>query len=189
MKIMVNSEAIAVTLQKICTSSSPPVRVGGSVTAGKLAEFHMRYSVPKMPQPIGPPAMCPLCQSRVAQPFRGKAGPAHIPRSRLSGCSRSERKAKRARGHLFDGEAPVGSGRYAPADAEARRQSNLLPAGPPHLSDFVADLDFIPAQPPRDLVYRDATNEHLAQRVHLRIRPLSAGQRFVICLGPPRIED
>jgi hypothetical protein len=189
MKIMVNSEAIAVTLQKICTSSSPPVRVGGSVTAGKLAEFHMRCSVPKMPQPIGPPAMCTLCQSRVAQPFRGKAGPAHIPRSRLSGCSRSERKAKRARGHLFDGEAPVGSGRYAPADAEARRQSNLLPAGPPHLSDFVADLDFIPAQPPRDLVYRDATNEHLAQRVHLRIRPLSAGQRFVICLGPPRIED
>ena len=59
---MVNSEAIAVTLQKICTSSSPPVRVGGSVTAGKLAEFHMRYSVPKMPQPIGPPACAPYAR-------------------------------------------------------------------------------------------------------------------------------
>jgi hypothetical protein len=50
----------------------------------------------------------------------------------------------------------------------------------------------IPAQTTRDLVHRDATNEHLAQRVHLRIRPLSAGihgQRFVICLGPPRVED
>ena len=71
---MVNSEAIAVTLQKICTSS-PSVRVSGSVTAGKLAEFHTRCSVPKMPQPIGQPAICTLCQSRVAQPFRGGADP------------------------------------------------------------------------------------------------------------------
>ena len=73
MKMMVNSEAIAVTLQKICTSS-PSVRVSGSVTAGKLAEFHTRCSVPKMPQRIGQPAICTLCQSRVAQPFRGGAG-------------------------------------------------------------------------------------------------------------------
>jgi hypothetical protein len=29
---------------------------------------------------------------------------------------------------------------------KARRQSNLLPAGPAHLGDFFADLDFIPAQ-------------------------------------------
>ena len=68
----------------------------------------------------------------------------------------------------------------------------ILSAGPAHLGDFVSDFAMIPAEPPRDLVYRDATNEHLAQRVHLRIRPLSAGihgQRFVICLGPPRIED
>src|SRR5437588_12848674 len=67
-----------------------------------------------------------------------------------------------------------------------------LPPGPAHLDHPVPDLDLIPTQPPRDLVYRDAATEHLAQRVHLRIRPLSAGihgQRFVICLGPPRIED
>src|ERR1700751_1405539 len=38
------------------------------------------------------------------------------------------------------------------------------------LDGNVPDLDFIPVQPPRDLVYRDAANEHLAQRVHLRIR-------------------
>src|SRR5438309_409634 len=66
------------------------------------------------------------------------------------------------------------------------------PAGAAQLDHPVSDLDFIPAQPPRNLVHRDATNEHLTQRVHLRIRPLSAGihgQRFVICLGPPRIED
>jgi hypothetical protein len=50
----------------------------------------------------------------------------------------------------------------------------------------------IPAQTARDFLYRDAANEHLAQRAHLRIRPLSAGihgQRSVICLGSPRIED
>jgi integrase len=85
------------------------------------------------------------------------------------------------------------SARAAPAGDEldpARRSSRR--AGPAQLDHPVSDLDFIPAQPPRDLVHRNATNEHLAQRVHLRIRPLSAGihgQRFVICLGPPRIED
>ena len=121
MKIMVNSEAIAVTLQKICTSS-PSVRVSGSVTAGKLAEFHTRCSVPKMPQPIGQPAICTLCQSRVAQPFRGGAGP------------------------------------------KARRQSNLLPAGPPHLCYLVSDLDLIPAQRTRDLLYREPAHEHVARQ-------------------------
>jgi len=68
----------------------------------------------------------------------------------------------------------------------------VLPAGPAHLGDFISDVAMIPAQTTRDLVHRDATNEHLAQRVHLRIRPLSAGihgQRFVICRGPARIED
>src|SRR4051812_851210 len=81
---------------------------------------------------------------------------------------------------------------YTTADAESRAAASTSSAGPAHLGDFLADLDFIPAQPPRDFLYRDATNEHLAQSVHLRIRPLSAGihgQRFVICLGPPRIED
>jgi hypothetical protein len=70
-----------------------------------------------------------------------------------------------------------------------RLGGSSLPAGPAHLGDLVADIAVIPAQPPRDLVYRDAANEHLAQCVHLRIRPLSAGihgQRFV---GPLRIED
>jgi hypothetical protein len=45
----------------------------------------------------------------------------------------------------------------------------ILSAGPAHLGDFVSDVAVIPAQPTRDLVHRDATNEHLAQRVHLRI--------------------
>src|ERR1700730_11646118 len=116
MKMMVNSEAIAVTLQKICTSS-PSVRVSGSVTAGKLSEFHTRGGAPKMPQPIGQPAICTLCQSRVAQPFRGGAGP------------------------------------------KARRQSNLLPAGPAHLGDLVPDLALISARRTRDLLYREAAHE------------------------------
>src|ERR1700745_780879 len=67
----------------------------------------------------------------------------------------------------------------------------VLPAGRAHLRALVSDFAMIPAQPTRDLIHRDATNKHLAQRVHLRIRPLSAGihgQRFVIGLGPPRIE-
>jgi hypothetical protein len=68
----------------------------------------------------------------------------------------------------------------------------VLPAGPAHFGDFVSNLAMISPQTMRDLVHPDATNEHLAQRVHLRIRPLSAGihrQRFVIRLDPPRIED
>src|SRR5262249_36691712 len=67
-----------------------------------------------------------------------------------------------------------------------------LPAGPPRLRNLVADIAMIPAQTSRDFLYRDAAHEHLAQPLHLRIRPLYAGihgQRFVICLGPPRIED
>jgi hypothetical protein len=38
----------------------------------------------------------------------------------------------------------------------------VLPAGPAHLGDFVPDVAMIPAQTTRDLVHRDATNEHLA---------------------------
>jgi hypothetical protein len=56
-----------------------------------------------------------------------------------------------------------------------RHRQRRLTAGPAYLGDLVSDLDFISAQPPRDLVYRDVANEHFAQRVHLHIRPLSAG--------------
>ena len=74
------------------------------------------------------------------------------------------------------------------ANLDQRPLKNFLRASPAYLGDFVSDLAVIPAQTTRDFVYPDAANEHLAQRVHLRIRPLSAGihgQRFVICLGPP----
>ena len=79
-----------------------------------------------------------------------------------------------------------------PARKAADSGEPVLPAGPAHRGDFVSDVAMIPSQTTRDFVHRDATNEHLAQRVHLCFRPLSAGihgQRFVICLGPPRIED
>ena len=48
----------------------------------------------------------------------------------------------------------------------------------------------IPVQKPRDLLYREAAQEQVAQLVQLRIRPFPLhGRRLVVCAGRLRIED
>ena len=67
----------------------------------------------------------------------------------------------------------------------------LLPA---HLRNLVSQLAAIPAQKARDLLDREAAQEHIAQLTQFRIRPLFAGsdgRLFVLGLGLGRlrIED
>jgi hypothetical protein len=63
--------------------------------------------------------------------------------------------------------------------------------GPADLRDLVPDLAVTPAQKSRDLLYREAAHEHVAQLGQLRIRPFPAGvpARWFLSLGPLRIDD
>jgi hypothetical protein len=77
-------------------------------------------------------------------------------------------------------------------NAKRKLLARVNSAGPPHLSDFVSDLGFIPAQAVRDLFNREPAHEHIAQLDQLPLRPFPAGvhgRRFIVRLGPSRIED
>jgi len=53
--------------------------------------------------------------------------------------------------------------------------SGSLTIGPAYLHNLVSHLAVIPAQKARDLLDREAAQEHVPQLAWLRIRPLLAG--------------
>jgi hypothetical protein len=62
-----------------------------------------------------------------------------------------------------------------------------LSAGPAHVRNLFAHLALVPAQNSRDLLYREAAQEQVAQLGQLRIRPLPDGvhwRRFVVSVRP-----
>jgi len=67
--------------------------------------------------------------------------------------------------------------------------SKALPAGPAYLDDFVLHIAVIPAQKSGDLLYREATNQHVAQLDQFRIRPLFGGVLIILGVGPARASD
>ena len=76
--------------------------------------------------------------------------------------------------------------------ADGSHLKNSLPAGPPHLRKFISDLPVIPAQNPRDLFYREAAHQHVAQLGQLRLGPFPFGvhgRLFVLSRGALRIND
>jgi hypothetical protein len=65
-------------------------------------------------------------------------------------------------------------------------------AGPAFFDDFVLYIATISVQKLRDLLYREAAHEHVAQRGQVRIGPFPLGVRagrFVLNRGVPRIDD
>ena len=53
----------------------------------------------------------------------------------------------------------------------------VLSAGPAHLGDFVSDVAMIPAQTTRDLLNREAAQEHVAQLFQVRLGPVASSLR------------
>src|SRR4051812_46987769 len=65
-----------------------------------------------------------------------------------------------------------------------------LSAGPARVRNLFADLALVPAQNSRDLLYREAAQEQVAQLGQLRIRPFFLGAwRSVPYRGAWRIDD
>jgi hypothetical protein len=86
----------------------------------------------------------------------------------------------------------VRDGDFAYAQAPAAFNVGALSAGPAHLRNFVPDLAVVPAQNSRDLLYREAAQEQVAQLGQLRIGPFPPGvrgRRFVLNRGAVGIDD
>jgi len=70
--------------------------------------------------------------------------------------------------------------------------STGLTASPAYLGHLLSDIAVIPAQKSRDLIYRQAMHEHVAQLKHFLIRPFLGdvrARRLGISVGALRIED
>jgi hypothetical protein len=66
-----------------------------------------------------------------------------------------------------------------------------LAAGPSYLDDLVLDIAVIPAQKTRDLLYREAAYEHVAQLDQLHIRTFfggAVGRPVVASVGQMRCQ-
>ena len=124
MKMMVNSEAIAVMLQKICTSSPPFVGISGSVTAGDLAEFRLRDRwSPKCLKPCVHLPCARYARGGLLNPLGcGKRRPLSPTATGTGGCSWLATRRTRCR-------RPAASASTPPA-AHTRAESRLVLTAP-----------------------------------------------------------